>query len=86
MKLFPGDLYGPGFVKAIKGPQPWTSVMPTGGVSTEEANLKGWFDAGVTCVGMGSQLISKDVLAIGDYAGLEKTVRDTLALIKRLKG
>ncbi|MGB5241972.1 MAG: bifunctional 4-hydroxy-2-oxoglutarate aldolase/2-dehydro-3-deoxy-phosphogluconate aldolase, partial [Lutimonas sp.] len=60
VKLFPGDIYGPQFVKGIKGPQPWTSIMPTGGVSPDEANLKGWFDAGVTCVGMGSQLISKD--------------------------
>ncbi len=85
VKLFPGDLYGPGFVKGIKGPQPWTSIMPTGGVSTDEANLKGWFDAGVTCVGMGSKLISKDVLANKDYAGLEKTVRETLALIKKLR-
>ncbi|HET8737883.1 MAG TPA: bifunctional 4-hydroxy-2-oxoglutarate aldolase/2-dehydro-3-deoxy-phosphogluconate aldolase [Pricia sp.] len=85
VKLFPGDTYGPGFVKAIKGPQPWTSVMPTGGVSTDEENLKGWFDAGVTCVGMGSQLISKDILANKDYAGLEKRVRETLALIKRLR-
>ncbi|ADV50365.1 bifunctional 4-hydroxy-2-oxoglutarate aldolase/2-dehydro-3-deoxy-phosphogluconate aldolase [Cellulophaga sp. E16_2] len=85
VKLFPGDLYGPGFVKGIKGPQPWTSIMPTGGVSTDEANLKGWFDAGVTCVGMGSKLISKEILANKDYAGLEKTVRETLALIKRLR-
>ena len=60
IKLFPGSTYGPGFVKAIKGPQPWTSIMPTGGVTTEESNLKGWFGAGVTCVGMGSQLISKE--------------------------
>jgi len=85
IKLFPGDTYGPGFVKAIKGPQPWTSIMPTGGVSTEEENLKGWFGAGVTCVGMGSQLISKDILANKDYAGLEKRVKDTLALIKSLR-
>ena len=76
VKLFPGSTYGPGFVKAIKGPQPWTSVMPTGGVSTETSNLKGWFEAGVTCVGMGSQLISKDVLANKDYKGLEKAVRE----------
>ena len=61
VKLFPGSIYGPGFVKAIKGPQPWTSIMPTGGVSTEESNLRGWFDAGVTCVGMGSKLISKEI-------------------------
>jgi 2-dehydro-3-deoxyphosphogluconate aldolase / (4S)-4-hydroxy-2-oxoglutarate aldolase len=85
VKLFPGDLYGPGFVKGIKGPQPWTSIMPTGGVSTDEANLKGWFDAGVTCVGMGSKLISSEILKNEDYAGLEKTVRETLALIKKMR-
>ena len=67
VKLFPGSTYGPGFVKAIKGPQPWTSIMPTGGVSTEESNLKNWFDAGVTCVGMGSKLISKEILATKDF-------------------
>ena len=78
VKLFPGDLYGPGFVKGIKGPQPWTSVMPTGGVSTDEENLKAWFGAGVTCVGMGSKLISKEILANKDYAGLETLVRETL--------
>jgi len=85
VKLFPGDLYGPGFVKGIKGPQPWTSIMPTGGVSTDEANLKGWFESGVTCVGMGSKLISKEILANKDYAGLETKVRETLALIKKLR-
>ena len=85
VKLFPGDLYGPGFVKAIKGPQPWTSVMPTGGVSTDEANLKAWFDAGVTCVGMGSKLISKDILANKDYAGLEALVKETLTKIKNIR-
>lgn len=85
VKIFPGDTYGPGFVKAIKGPQPWTSVMPTGGVSTDEDNLKGWFSAGVTCVGMGSQMISKDILANQDFAGLEKRVKETLALIKKLR-
>lgn len=85
VKLFPGATYGPGFVKAVKGPQPWTSIMPTGGVSTEAGNLKAWFDAGVTCVGMGSKLISKELLASGDFTGLESTVRETLALIKKLR-
>ena len=84
VKLFPGSTYGPGFVKAIKGPQPWTSIMPTGGVSTEEDNLRGWFDAGVTCVGMGSKLISKEILANKDYQGLEKKVADTLQLIQSM--
>lgn len=85
IKLFPGSTYGPGFVKAIKGPQPWTSIMPTGGVSTEEANLKGWFDAGVTCVGMGSKLISKDILANKDFKGLEELVKKTLDTIKKIR-
>ena len=85
VKLVPGSTYGPGFVKAIKGPQPWTSIMPTGGVSTEESNLRGWFDAGVTCVGMGSKLISKEILESKDYAKLEKDVATTLALINTIR-
>lgn len=85
IKLFPGSTYGPGFVKAIKGPQPWTSIMPTGGVSTEEDNLRGWFGAGVTCVGMGSQLISKEILAQENYTGLKEKVAATLSLIKKIR-
>ena len=85
VKLFPGNLYGPSFVKAIKGPQPWTSIMPTGGVTTEADNLKAWFDAGVTCVGMGSQLISTTVIKNKAYAELTETVKSTLALIQSLK-
>ena len=85
VKLFPGDIYGPNFVKGIKGPQPWTSIMPTGGVSPTYENLKGWFDAGVTCVGMGSQLISKDILANKDYAKLEQDVKNALEIIKTVR-
>jgi 2-dehydro-3-deoxyphosphogluconate aldolase/(4S)-4-hydroxy-2-oxoglutarate aldolase len=85
VKLFPGDVYGPGFVKAIKGPQPWTSIMPTGGVSPTEENLSAWFSAGVTCVGMGSQLISQHILKTGDYAKLEQATRAALAIIKSIK-
>lgn len=86
VKLFPGSTYGPGFVKAIKGPQPWTSVMPTGGVSTDEANLKAWFEAGVTCVGMGSKLISKEILDKKDFSGLQSLVAETLLKIKKING
>ncbi len=85
VKLFPGGTYGPGFVSGIKGPQPWTSVMPTGGVSPTEENLTGWFNAGVTCVGMGSKLISKDVLKNEDYEGLETKVKECLALIRKIR-
>ena len=85
VKLFPGNVYGPEFVKAIKGPQPWTSIMPTGGVSPTEENLKAWFNAGVTCVGMGSQLISKEIIATENYTQLEENVRNTLAVIKEIR-
>ena len=85
IKLFPGSTYGPGFVKAIKGPQPWTSIMPTGGVSTEVDNLKAWFDAGVSCVGMGSKLISKDILAASDFDALEKKVREVVETIQSIR-
>ena len=85
VKLFPGDVYGPQFVKGIKGPCPWTSIMPTGGVSTDKDNLKSWFDAGVTCVGIGSQLISNEVVKNQDFDGLEATVRATLATIKEIR-
>ena len=85
VKLFPGDIYGPQFVKGIKGPQPWTSVMPTGGVSPTRENLTEWFNAGVTCVGMGSQLISKEIIANKDYAKLEQEVANALSIIKFIK-
>lgn len=85
IKLFPGDVYGPQFVKGIKGPQPWTSIMPTGGVSPDKENLSAWFNAGVTCVGMGSQLISKEIIARGDYAALELKVEQTLRIIKEVR-
>mgnify|MGYP001796741499 FL=1 len=85
VKLFPGGTYGPGFVKAIKGPCPCTNIMPTGGVAPTEENLKGWFNAGVTCVGMGSNLVSKDVLANKDFSGLTTTVKSALALIEQIR-
>jgi len=85
VKLFPGDSYGANFVKAIKGPCPWTKIMPTGGVSTDRDNLEDWFNAGVTCVGMGSKLISKDILTSRDFKSLEKKVRETLKIIQSLR-
>lgn len=85
VKLFPGGIYGPSFVKAIKGPQPWTNIMPTGGVAPTEENLSAWFGAGVTCVGMGSKLISKEIITDGKFDQLEQNVKDTLELISRLK-
>lgn len=85
VKLFPGDIYSPDFIKAIKGPCPWTSIMPTGGVTTAEDNLTGWFGAGAVCVGIGSQLITNEILTTKNYAGLEAKVRETLATIKKIR-
>lgn len=85
VKLFPGGIYGPEFVKSIRSPQPWTSIMPTGGVSPDPENLKAWFQAGVTCVGMGSRLITEEVLKNEDYQELTQIVRETLAHIAAFK-
>jgi 2-dehydro-3-deoxyphosphogluconate aldolase/(4S)-4-hydroxy-2-oxoglutarate aldolase len=85
VKLFPGSTYGPGFVKGVLAPQPWTSIMPTGGVSPTEENLKGWFDAGVTCVGMGSKLMAKQTDGSFDYAKIEQQTKNTLQIISDLR-
>jgi len=87
LKIFPGkEVGGPGFVKAVKGPCPWVSIMPTGGVESTEASLKAWFDAGVACVGMGSNLITKEMVKAADYAGMAAKVRGTLDLIRAIRG
>lgn len=85
VKLFPGDAYNPSFVKAIKGPCPWTSIMPTGGVAPTKESLTSWFDAGVTCVGIGSKLIAKDSSGNFDYAEIEKLTALSIDIIKSIK-
>jgi len=86
VKIFPGSsVGGPDFVSGVKGPMPWASIMPTGGVSPDEANLKGWFKAGVHCVGMGSQLFPKDVIESGNYQAITDKCREALAIIKKLR-
>ena len=85
IKVFPGNIYGPDFVKGILAPQPWTSIMPTGGVSPTEKNLKSWFDSGVTCVGMVSKLMVRKEDGSFDYNKIEYLTRNTLEIIKKLK-
>ncbi|MEM6395140.1 MAG: bifunctional 4-hydroxy-2-oxoglutarate aldolase/2-dehydro-3-deoxy-phosphogluconate aldolase [Bacteroidota bacterium] len=85
VKLFPGSTLGPGFVKAVRGPQPWTMIMPTGGVSPTEENLSAWFSSGVTCVGMGSKLISKELLADQNFEEIENRCRSCLTLIAQIR-
>ena len=86
VKIFPGQqVGGPEFVKAVKGPFPWTSIMPTGGVEPTEENLSEWFKAGVTCVGMGSQLITKNIIANGEYDKLKELAANALNIVKKYK-
>ena len=85
VKIFPGGVLGPAFVKAVKGPCPWTSIMPTGGVAPTEESLRAWFEAGVTCVGMGSKLITRTLVEQGDFEALAEKVRSTLAIIENVR-
>ena len=84
VKIFPGQqVGGPEFVKAVKGPMPWASIMPTGGVSPTEENLKAWFTAGVTCVGMGSQLFPAEVLTNENFNYITAKCAEALSIIKK---
>jgi len=86
-KIFPGNsVGGPEFVKAVLAPSPWTRIMPTGGVEATEENIVGWFRAGVACVGMGSQLITKDAVGSGDFEAITARVRQVLGWIKMARG
>jgi 2-dehydro-3-deoxyphosphogluconate aldolase/(4S)-4-hydroxy-2-oxoglutarate aldolase len=86
VKIFPGrEVGGPGFVRSIKGPCPWTSIMPTGGVEPTLDSLRAWFSAGVSCVGLGSQLITKEALDAKDYKDITKRVRETLEIITKVR-
>ena len=86
VKIFPGTAVGgPGFVKAVKGPCPWTSIMPTGGVEPVEKNLKEWFDAGVTCVGMGSALITERIIRSADWKKMSEDIKTTIEIIKKIR-
>ncbi|HSV87617.1 MAG TPA: bifunctional 4-hydroxy-2-oxoglutarate aldolase/2-dehydro-3-deoxy-phosphogluconate aldolase [Bacteroidales bacterium] len=86
VKIFPGgQVGGPEFVASIKGPMPWTSIMPTGGVEPTRENLSAWFMAGVVCVGMGSKLITNEIVKNKNHALLEEKVRQAVALLKEIR-
>lgn len=85
VKVFPAsEVGGPSFVKAVKAPMPWTDIMPTGGVTCEKENLQKWFAAGVTCVGMGSNLFPEEIMANKDWNALEKKVTELIQTIKEV--
>ena len=84
-KVFPGDVLGPGFVKGLKAPMPWSQIMVTGGVKPTRENLESWFRAGVTCVGMGSNLFPKEVIAAGEWDKISDLCRNVLDIIKSVR-
>ena len=86
VKLFPGPTVGGAkFVKAYMGPCPWSNIIPSGGVSPTKENLAEWFGAGAFCVGMGSQLITKDIIKNKDYTQLEEMSRKSLEIARNLR-
>jgi 2-dehydro-3-deoxyphosphogluconate aldolase/(4S)-4-hydroxy-2-oxoglutarate aldolase len=86
VKIFPGSqVGGPKFIAAVKGPMPWSQIMPTGGVEPTEANLTEWFKAGAVCVGMGSQLIKSGLIKAKNFKQIEQDVHDAVVLVQRLR-
>ena len=84
-KVFPGDVYGPAFVKGMMAPCPWSKIMVTGGVSPDAENLTAWFRAGAFCVGMGSKLFPKDKVQAQDWAYITGQCRNSLDIIRQVK-
>lgn len=86
VKVFPGKVGGPAFIKDVLAPMPWSRLMPTGGVRLSAENLREWFAAGACCVGMGSDLVRADLVAAGDYPAISANVRTALQLIEDARG
>jgi 2-dehydro-3-deoxyphosphogluconate aldolase/(4S)-4-hydroxy-2-oxoglutarate aldolase len=76
---------GAAFVKNLKAPMPWSNLMVTGGVKPEEDNLRKWFDAGVTCVGMGSNLFPSEMIANKNWAGIIELCKNALEIVTKIK-
>ena len=72
-------------MKGLKAPMPWSQIMVTGGVKPTKENLEGWFKAGVTCVGMGSNLFPKEAIAAKDWSAITDLCRAALDIIKEVR-
>ncbi len=81
IKVFPGDVLGPKFVKGLMAPMPWTKLMVTGGVEPTAENLSEWKKAGVYCVGMGSKLFPKDKVEAQDWAYISDKCKESISLM-----
>ena len=76
---------GIGFIKGVLGPMPWTNIMPTGGVEPTEESLRSWFNAGAYCVGMGSNLITGEIIKNRDFEQLTSKTREIVEIVKKIR-
>lgn len=81
VKVFPGDVLKPDFIKGLKGPMPWSSIMVTGGVLPTKESVQEWLSSGASCVGIGSQLFTKEIIANKEYGVLRQTITNLMLLI-----
>ncbi len=85
VKLFPGNILGPSFLSGIKELFPNLLFMPTGGVDLDRDNIAGWFKAGVCAVGMGSKLVSKDIMENKKYDELISLTKQAMEIVQSCK-
>jgi 2-dehydro-3-deoxyphosphogluconate aldolase / (4S)-4-hydroxy-2-oxoglutarate aldolase len=85
IKIFPASVLGPGFVSSIMPVVPDLKLMITGGVEPTEKSLSSWFNAGAMCVGLGSQLFTKEILENQNWTSLQDKVAESLSIIKQVR-
>ena len=86
VKLFPGEVVGPAFLRAVRGPMADLKIMVTGGVRPTMESFDEWFGAGAYCVGMGSHLFPKEVLKEKNYEWVERKIAECLSFVQELRG
>ncbi|HOX82892.1 MAG TPA: bifunctional 4-hydroxy-2-oxoglutarate aldolase/2-dehydro-3-deoxy-phosphogluconate aldolase [Chryseolinea sp.] len=85
IKVFPGSVLGPGFISSIMPVVPDLKLMITGGVEPNETSLSSWFKAGATCVGLGSQLFTKEIIEQSNWTLLQQRVAESLSIIRQVR-
>lgn len=86
IKVFPGGAVGgPRFIAAVKGPMPWVSLMPTSGVEPTEESIKAWFQNGAVCIGIGTQLFTKEIIEKEDWPKLKENIGKTIEIVNKYK-
>ena len=85
VKVFPGKVISPAFIKAVLEPCPHSKLMPSGGVEATPENISMWIRAGVAALNIGSNLIRKDLVMAGDFESIRKLVEKCVLWIKETR-